>query len=185
MIEILVVLVVMALITGTLLSAYERILDVRIRLVTFTDSVGTPDLVSSWFRDSVDGLIADSKNGPNKFAGGRRRLSGLSLATPTGTPGVPTRILWELGFDPAEDRTSLRFQAGDGPQLAVASWPGDRGGFRYCQPDLQCYESWPPPQGTAEQLPAVIRLDLVKGSDAWPILAAPRDARDPPLARSS
>ena len=177
--EILVVLMIVAFISGILVTSFERVLDIRLRIASFLDTTETPTLVASWFRDSVGGLMADVKDGDDQFGGAQRRLTGLTVAPLNGPPGVPTRITWEIAYDRSEDRTYLRYQAPDLQQMAVASWPGDRGDFQYCGPDFVCHSAWPPPTGTASELPAFVILDAVKGSENWPVLAAPRSDRDP------
>ena len=178
LIEMLVVLVIVALISGVLFTAFERVLDIRLRLAAFLEGIDVPTLVAGWFRDSVEGLVPDVKGGVAPFVGEARRLTGLSLMPVEGVAGVPTRITWELDYQPDEARTYLRYQAENQAPLAIASWPGDLGGLYYCAPDLACYRSWPPTAGVAE-LPALIRLDAVRGERFWPILAAPRADREP------
>jgi prepilin-type N-terminal cleavage/methylation domain-containing protein len=69
LVEMLVVLVIAALISGVLLSAFERVLDIRVRLAAFLDGVDAPTLVADWFRASVGGLVPDAKTGRDRFAG--------------------------------------------------------------------------------------------------------------------
>jgi prepilin-type N-terminal cleavage/methylation domain-containing protein len=179
LIEVLVVLALVALITAILLFAFQRVLDIRVRLAAFLEGTDVPTLIAGWFRGSVDGLLPDVKDGGDQFAGTPRRFSGLSVAPIDGIAGVPTRISWELAFDPDRGRTYLRYQDGDGQPLTVASWPGDLGGLHYCAPDLTCYDNWPPPIEKPTELPSLIRLDAVRGTEFWPILAAPQADRDP------
>jgi general secretion pathway protein J len=179
LIEVLVVLVLTALITGILLLAFERVLDIRVRLAAFLEGTDVPTLIAGWFRGSVDGLLPDAKDGADQFSGTARRFAGLSVAPIAGMAGVPTRISWELAFEPERGRTYLRYRSGDDQPMTVASWPGDLGSLRYCAPDLSCYDSWPPPLPAAAQLPSLIRLNAVRGTEFWPILAAPRADRDP------
>ena len=176
LIEMLVVLVLVGLITGILFSAFERVLDIRLRLAAFLEGVDVPTLVAGWYRDSVEGMIPDVVGGAYQFAGGPRQMTGLSLMPVEGVAGVPTRISWELDYQEDERRTYLRYQAENQGWQAIASWPGDLGGFYYCAPDLSCYRNWPPAAGTAA-LPALIRLDTVRGTQFWPILAAPQADR--------
>lgn len=183
LIEMLVVLIIVGLVGAILFSSYQRILDIRIRLAAFLDGTDAPTLVAGWFRNSVEGLLPDQKDGADVFSGTPRRLVGLSTAPIDGTPGVPTRIVWELVFDAASTRTELTYRNGEAAPLTVASWPSDRGGLSYCGPSLTCSDSWPPPgttgQAPASQLPALIVLQAVRGIDDWPIAAAPQSAREP------
>lgn len=174
-----VVLVIVALISGTLLFAFQSVLDIRLRLAQFLDGTDTPNLVAGWFRETVDGLVPDAKDGTDAFSGAPRRLTGLSLAPLNGLAGVPTQITWEVAFNSSTGRTDLRYQAANQPQMTIASWPDDRGGFQYCDPSLVCYDRWPPPSGTASEVPSLIRLDAIRGTEAWAILAAPRNGLDP------
>jgi prepilin-type N-terminal cleavage/methylation domain-containing protein len=188
LIEMLVVLIIVAMISAIVVTSYQRILDIRVRLAAFLDGVDAPTMIAGWFRGSVEGLIADQKGGGDVFAGAPRRFAGLSVAAIDGTAGVPTRIAWELTFDPVTSRTALNYRRDDRAAMMVASWPGDRGQLRYCDPRLVCSESWPPTDRlgsqqpasrTASQLPSLIILDAVRGTEAWPIVAAPQADRDP------
>jgi prepilin-type N-terminal cleavage/methylation domain-containing protein len=179
-VELLTVLVLIGLLSYVLLTGFERVLDIRLRLSAFLDGVEAPVLVADWFRGTVGGLVADAADGPDRFAGSARRMTGLSLAPLNATAGVPTRITWEIVFDEQTDRNSLRYRNNDDPAMLIASWPGGAGGLRYCSPDLVCRDTWPP-DPKAAQLPLLIELDAVKGSDLWPILAAPLADRNPPL----
>lgn len=184
LVELLVVLVVVALISGVLLSAFERVLDIRVRIAAFLDGVDAPTLVADWFRSSVGGLVPDAKTGHVRFAGSARRMTGLSLAPLNATAGVPTPIAWEVAFDPDARRSYLRYRNGEAGEMTIASWPGDIGGLRYCGSDLVCHDSWPL-DDQSTQLPALVLLDAVKGSAPWEILAAPQSDRDtfPPERR--
>ncbi len=189
LIEMLVVLVITAAITAILLSAFERVLDIRVRLAAFLDGTDEPTLVAGWFRGSVDGLLPDAKGGDNVFVGAPRRFSGLTVAAIDGPPGVPAAIVWSVVYEADRGRTYLRYQAGTQSEWTIASWPGDSGALSYCEADLTCTGTWPLSQGAAPlgtvaavtppQLPAMIRLDAIKGNKPWPILAAPQAGRDP------
>ena len=171
-------MIIVALISGILFAAFARVLDIRVRLAAFLEGTDVPTLIAGWFRSSVEGLVPDFQGG-EQFSGGPRQFTGLSLAPVDGAPGIPTRITWQLRFDSGDRRTYLQYQSGDRPSLRVASWPGDLGGLAYCGPDLRCVDSWPPPAGGTSQLPVLIRLEAVRGTAFWPILAAPRSALDP------
>jgi prepilin-type N-terminal cleavage/methylation domain-containing protein len=177
LVEILVVLVIVALISGSVMLAFQRILDVRLRIAQFIDGTDTPNLIAGWFRDSVAGMVPDVKGGADQFAGSQRSFTGLTVAPLNGMAGVPTRITWQLDYSADAGRTYLRYQSGD-TGLTIASWPEDRGAIRYCAPDRACYDTWPPPQKTVQQVPSLIRLDIVKGTEAWPILAAPQSEHE-------
>jgi prepilin-type N-terminal cleavage/methylation domain-containing protein len=178
LVEIIVVLAIVALISGTLLAAFQRVLDVRLRLAAFLDGTDTPNLVASWFRESVDGLVPDVQGGADKFAGDARHFAGLTLAPLSGMSGVPTRVVWQLDFNADSGRTSLRYQAAADPGMTIASWPDNRGKLQYCTANLTCYDTWPPPKQRVSQVPTLIRLDIVKGTEPWAILAAPQSDRD-------
>jgi len=184
LVELLVVMVIAALISAVVLSAFERVLDIRLRLAAFLDGVEAPTLVADWFRGSVGGLVPDAAAGHDRFAGNARRLTGLSLAPLNATAGVPTKITWEVVFDENAGRSYLRYRNGEERKETIASWPGDYGGLHYCGSDLVCHDAWPL-DDRLTQLPALVRLDALKGSEAWAILAAPHGDRDtfPPERR--
>jgi hypothetical protein len=171
-VELLVVLVIVALIGVVLMTGLERILDIRLRLAAFLDGTDAPTLVADWFRGSVKAMVADAETGRDRFSGTPRSLAGLSLAPLNGTAGVPTRVTWEVDYEAAAGRTYLRYRNEDAAPMTIASWPGDYGGFRYCGADLKCYGTWPADKNST-QLPALVRLDAIKGDAKSPILAAP------------
>jgi hypothetical protein len=177
------VLALVGLLSFVLLSGFERVLDIRLRLTTFLDGVEAPVLVADWFRATIGGLVADSSNGPDRFVGRPRQMTGLSLAPLSGTAGVPTRITWEVIFDDQTGRSALRYHNDAGQPMTVASWPGDTGGLHYCGADLVCRDNWPP-DPRATQLPLLVQLDAVKGSEKWSILAAPLSDRAPLRGRN-
>lgn len=178
LVELLVVLVIVALISGVLLSAFDRILDIRLRLATFLDGVEAPTLVADWFRSTVDGLVADTRTGAGHFNGDAHHLTGLTLAPLDGAAGVPTVMVWEVVYDAGAGRTHLRYRDRNDHTMDIASWPGDLGDLRYCGADFVCRDRWPPDKDASE-LPLLIRLDAIKGDAPWPILAAPRADRTP------
>ena len=179
LVEVIVVLVIVALISGTVLAAFERVLDVRLRLAAFLDGTDTPNLIAGWFRESVAGLIPDVPQGSGEFKGTARRFSGLTLAPLNGMSGVPTPVVWQLEFKDDTGRTYLTYQAAADPRMTIASWPDDRGDIQYCTADLNCYDTWPPPRRRVAQVPTLIRLDIVKGAAPWAILASPQNDREP------
>ena len=91
---------------------------------------------------------------------------------------MPTRITWEVAFDADAGRSYLRYRNGEEREMTIASWPGEYGGLRYCGSDFVCHDSWPL-DPKSPQLPALVRLDAVKGSEEWPLIAAPQGDRDP------
>ena len=175
----LVVLVIVALISGILLTSFERVIDIRVRLAAFLDGTDAPTLIAGWFRDSIDGLLPDQKGGPDVFVADAKKLSGLTVAALDGIPGVPVPMSWELRFDAGSARTSLIYTNGSSRPLTVASWPGSRGMLQYCDQRMTCGDHWPLSDEGATQLPALIVLEAIRGDTYWPIAAAPQSARDP------
>lgn len=179
LLEMLVVMVIVSLVAGIVLTSYERILDIRIRLAAFIDGTDAPTLIAGWFRESVEGLLPDQKDGADVFVGTPRRLSGLTVAAIDGRPGVPTPMTWEIKFDGATRRTSLTYRNGTAKPMVIASWPGDRGTLQYCGPTLACADHWPATDEGSSQLPALVVLEAVRGDAIWPVAAAPRAIHDP------
>jgi len=180
LVEMLVVMVIVSLISGIVFFAFERVLDARERLAEFLDGTDAPNLIASWFRDDIDGIVPDAKGGNDMFSGAARQLSGLSLAPLDGMDGVPTRVIWAITYNPNTGRTYLTYTAANANPITIASWPDDRGDFRYCGRDLACFASWPPPNAKVAQVPSLVMLDTVKGTEDWVILASPTAAHDPP-----
>lgn len=185
LVEVIVVLLIVALFSGVLLTGFDRLFEIRLRLATFLDGVEAPVLVSDWFRSTVEGLVPDADTGRDRFVGEARRFSGLSLTALNQSPGIPIRITWELVFDAEAGRSYLRYRNATQAPMTIASWPGDAGRLLYCGSDLSCRDAWATKPGGPEreqqraQLPTLIRLDAVKGTEPWTILAAPVASRTP------
>ena len=89
LVEMLVVLMIIGLISAVLLTGFERVLDIRLRLAAFLDGVEAPVLVADWFRATVGGLVADPVRGAGPLrrpgAGNDRIVAGAAGGDGRGT----------------------------------------------------------------------------------------------------
>lgn len=170
LLEILVVLVISAMVSGILFQAYDLTLRLNrqfgIEFVASQQGV----MLADWFRQGMEGLQPDYPEGARKFKGEAKKLSGLSTSALTTDFGVPASITWELTFDTASGETALRGGAEGAP---LFSWPGTTGRFVYLDAKGEAHDSWPPPLGQWPQLPAAIRLEAGRNGAPYVIVATP------------
>ncbi|MEA2754935.1 MAG: ral secretion pathway protein [Aliidongia sp.] len=176
--EMMVVLIIVGMIAVSLFQGLERLNDVRGRLSPFLSASDREGLVNSYFRNAVNQIVADKLLAKNVFVGGPTGFSGLTLTPLAGDPGGPSVFRWDLVYDAAQDRTTLRYTGFDQKPLELRGWHGNKVNFAYLGPDLAWRDAWPPPLGKFKQLPLAIRLYAV--DDGIAIAAAIRGEKEPP-----
>ena len=170
LLEVLVVLVLAAMISGILFQAYDLTLRLnrQFGVEYFASQQGV--MLADWVRQSLQGLQPDYPDGPRKFKGEAKKLSGVTTSTLVADFGVPAAVAGDLTYDSGNDETALR----SGPDGApLFSWPGTAGRFVYLDAKGEAHDSWPPPLGLWPQLPAVIRLEARRNGALYVIVATP------------
>jgi prepilin-type N-terminal cleavage/methylation domain-containing protein len=155
LVETLVVLVLVSLIATLLTQSLVYVFSLRTRVLEQVDSTRQAALSERWYRQSVNGTVADLAELEREFVGTADGFSAVTLAPVHLDYGVPTRIRWELVSD--EDRHALTYEAEDAEGFTVLSWQGAPGGFRYLGHDGEWHDQWPPRFGVeTRQLPAAV-----------------------------
>jgi hypothetical protein len=201
--EVMVVIVIIGLISGTLISTLSQVFESRIRLAPLLDRNDQTILTASWFRSLIGGIIPDYPDGRGVFIGDRRGLRGQSVSPLGGGngftgPGIPT--LFTLTFEPVDqNRVALRYSTGlqsvdlanwstddaanintglhyyDG-QDWIDHWPLSDQEMRERAPLRSIRKAEPPP------LPVLVRIDIILGGQPF-VLAASPHGPDAPLPR--
>jgi prepilin-type N-terminal cleavage/methylation domain-containing protein len=158
LLEMMVVLVVVGLVSVSLFEALAQMGQVRDRLAPFLTASEREGPLNGWFRQAVNGLVADRVGGEHVLVGGANGFSGLTLEPLGADPGGPTPFQWALVYATSGDYTSLVYSGEGAPPREIRRWPGSKVSFSYLGPDLVWYDSWPPALKRARQLPAAVRL---------------------------
>ena len=173
LIEVLVVLILFSLIGGVLFQALERTYRLEERFGTELFNVQQGQMVTEWYRQTVQGLYPDSPGGHNLVRGTDREYSGLSSNPLSNEYGAPTPISWKIRSNQQTGGTELVYL--EGKQISsILAWHGINAKFIYFDEKQTPHERWPPALGLFPQLPSQIQL-LVKGSGEHSvIIASPR-----------
>ena len=183
-VEILVTLVLMSMVAAIVFGSLRQVIEARTRLRPYLDQSEQTTLVAGWFRQTVQGLMADYVNGRHRFTAKPEEFAGLTVSPLAGAPGTPTAFHWSLIYDDTRDVTVLEYNEPDADPMRVASWPGKQGAFSYYGLDQKWHTNWSPPDTldksqSVPQLPQLIRLGGVP-RDLFPmIVAGPRGSPFP------
>ena len=186
LVEVLVTLVLLSMVVAIVFGSLGQVLDARARLRPYLDRSEQTALVASWLRQTVQALVADYDTGKNRFTASANAFSGLTASPLLGPAGTPTAFTWALIYDPASDRTFLRYKEKPSDAVEIARWSGKDAVFSFYGQDQEWHDVWPPTDAgtstTAMQLPQLVRLGGLP-SELFPtIVAAPRAA---PIPRPS
>lgn len=178
LVEVLVTLVLLSMVAAVAFGSLRQVLEARDRLRPYLDRSQETTLVAGWFRQTVQGLMADYEEGKHRFAGTANEISGLTASPLVGPAGTPTPFRWAMRYDPTRDLTALEYEESPKQTLHIAEWSGRAGAFAYYTAEQKWQSGWPPgdsDQGKSiPQLPQLVRLSGAP-RDAVPlIVAAPR-----------
>ena len=183
LIEVLVALVLLGMVVAIIFGSLGQVVDARSRLRPYLDQAEETALVASWFRQTVQALVADYETGKDRFAATADGFSGLTASPLIGPPGTPTAFHWLLKHDPHADVTFLEYAERASNTIRVAGWSGHGIALSYYGRDQEWYRAWPPApleeSKGAPQLPQLVRLSGF-APDLYPtIVAAPRSSAVP------
>jgi prepilin-type N-terminal cleavage/methylation domain-containing protein len=184
LLEVLVTLLLLSMVAAIVFGSLGQVLDARARLRPYLDQSEETVLVASWFRQTVQALIADYDTGKNRFAANASAFSGLTASPLIGPPGTPTAFNWALKYDPTVDVTSLEYREERvANPIEIARWAGKDAVFSYYGKDQEWRRVWPPGDVDAStprlQLPHLVRLGGFPREVFPTIVAAPRAAPTP------
>jgi general secretion pathway protein J len=185
LIEILVVLVITGFIVTLLLQSLQQVFFLQKHFGHEIFYTQRGAMYADWFRQSINSLMPDYKEGKHKFSGDYRRMSGLTLAPLAQEAGALAPFVWRLEFDLSSGQTGLYYgnEVEKDSALPLLAWLGNDGRFIYTDAKNEAHDSWPPFLGAWPQLPSSITLESGSGERLRLIVAAPRSADTPPLSR--
>ena len=180
LIEILVVLIMVAMVSGVLFQALERSYSLQRRFGTELFKVQQGDMAINWYRQTVQGLYPDRAGAPDVFRGDASGFSGLST-NPLGEDfGGPTAVQWKLVTRVDAARTDLVYLDRKAESV-VLTWRGSKAKFVYYDEAQVAHDRWPPPLGLFPQLPRQIQIEANDGGDPIAIVASPMGPAEPIL----
>ena len=187
LVEVLVTLVLLSMVAAVVFGSLGQVLDSRARLRPYLDQSEETAIVASWFRQTVQALIADYETGKNRFTASANAFSGLTGSPLLEPAGTPTAFTWALNYDLASNLTVLEYSEKPSDTVDIARWSGKDAVFSYYGQDQEWRRVWPPTDlgtsTTAMQLPKLVRLGGLPSGLFPTIVAAPRGApvpRPPP-----
>lgn len=180
LIEVLVVLILVAMVSGILFQALERAYGLQKRFGTELFRTQQGQMVIDWYRQTVQGLYPDQAAGRNLFKGNDREFSALSV-NPLGPEyGAPTPIRWSLRSNLDTGAVELIYAESNGDTPLIA-WRGKDAKFVYFDAQQEPHDQWPPLLGLFPQMPS--QIQLLTSDDGLPIniVATPMGPTEPML----
>ena len=110
LIEMLVVLIITALVSGVLFQALERSYALQRRFGTELFKVQQGQMAVDWYRQTVQGLYPEQPNGSDLFHGDGATFSGLSTNALSDDFGTPAAIQWSLVASQPAGRVDLVYR---------------------------------------------------------------------------
>lgn len=180
LIEVLVVMIMVALISGVLFQALERAyrLQERFRVTLFNVQQG--QMVADWYRQTVQGLYPDYPDGASVFQGQEQEFTGLSTNPLSEDYGMPTPITWKLRRE-AQNGTAQLVYVDNEQETPVLSWRTKEARFVYLDDEHKPHDTWPPRLGLFPQLPAQIQIQTSDAGERIMLVASPMGPSTPPL----
>lgn len=178
LLEMMVVLILTAMVTGLLLQGLHQVFRLQTRFGSEMFNTQQGAMMTEWFRQSVNGLVPDHADGKNRFRGGGREFSGMTLSPLDVASDALLPFTWRIKFDPESGQTRLYYGSATGAP-PILSWPGNAGKFVYFDAGGGVHETWPPAFGKWPQLPRMIHLEIVAQGGGAVIVAVPKGLESP------
>ncbi|WP_460534373.1 prepilin-type N-terminal cleavage/methylation domain-containing protein [Chitinimonas naiadis] len=157
LLEMLVVMVITSLMATILFSGLHWVLQLRQRFTETASTAPNQAMYQAWFRQIIEGLQPDYREGKGYFRGSEREIAGMTTAPFTTEYGAPEQISLSLAYQAADNRTELRVML-RGQSYLLDSWPGRAGRFEYEDNAGQRTSVWEIKEASREQIPAAILL---------------------------
>jgi prepilin-type N-terminal cleavage/methylation domain-containing protein len=172
LLETIVTLVIVSLMVALLMQALSQVLNLRQRVLRLQSEARTAALQERWFRESLQGAIADLPDAFGEFQGSRQRLEFVS-AVPLDSDGLG-RVHWEIVRHAGG--LALAHQGPAGERFLVAEGPFVSAEFDYRGMDGEWQPGWTPEGDHREVLPRLVRFRAEGGRGRlhW-IVAVPAD----------
>jgi prepilin-type N-terminal cleavage/methylation domain-containing protein len=180
LIEILVVMIIMGMVSGILFQALASSYRLQQRFGAELFTLQHRQMATDWYRQTIQGLRPDYPDGPHRFNGSAQTFSGLTDNALRQPYGLPTAITWQLVPNPQAGATELQYQEG-AQATPILSWPHAQAHFVYIDDKRDPHDTWPPPLGSATQLPSQIQIVTRQGPASSYLIATPVNTASPPL----
>lgn len=180
LIEVLVVMIMVTLISGVALQALERAYRLKERFGLELFNVQQGQMATDWYRQSVNGLYPDYRDGANVFHGGEQEFTGLSTNPLSDDYGIVTPIAWKLHSQPQNGTTGLSYIENN-QETFILSWRGNQARFIYLDDTHTAHDRWPPRLGLFPQLPTQIQIQTKDAGENITLIASPMGPTTPPL----
>lgn len=182
LVEILVVMIITGFIVTILLQSLQQVFRLQTHFGHEIFHTQNGAMYADWYRQSINGLMPDHKEGKHKFRGERRQMRGLTIAPLGLENSAATPFVWRLEFEPKTGLSGLYYGESK-PEDPILTWEGSSGQFGYLDEKHDLHESWPPFLGKWPQLPAAIYLETGANNRRRLIIAIPRGPREPMIRR--
>lgn len=170
LIEALAALVISGMAAALLTDALFRAFDARARLQLVAQRSEEIDLVSEWWRDTVEATVEPRADRAGLFRGRADGFSGLTLAPLDDAFGAAQPYAWRFAED--GDGSLLIYEGRDGAPLTVMRFEG-RARFSYWSAQDGWHDVWPPQARPEERRPPLMVAAVVtEAGAAAPIIAA-------------
>jgi general secretion pathway protein J len=178
LIEVLVVLILVAMVSGILFQALERAYRLQNRFGSELFKVQQGQMAADWYRQAVQGLYPDQPEGQNIFRGKSQEFSGLSSNPLGDSYGTPTPITWKIR-EGQEDGTTELVYGEEKKETPVLIWRTSQARFKYMDAVQASHDSWPPPLGLFPQLPTQIQLVTSNLNEPINLVSSPMGPVEP------
>lgn len=177
LLETIVTLVIVSLMVTLLMQALSQVLNLRQRVLRLQDEARTAALQERWFRESLQGAIADLPDAFGQFQGDQEHFEFASVAL-LDAEGIG-RVRWEIVGNDGSSALIHRGPAGD--PMVVIEGPLASARFDYRGADGTWRPQWVVPareqaDGDPEALPRLVRFraQARTGEIHW-LVAVPAD----------
>ncbi len=171
LIEMLVVLIMVAMISGVLFQALERSYSLQRRFGTELFKVQQGQMATDWYRQTVQGLYPNELDADDTFRGDASSFSGLTTNPLADDYGAPTPFQWTLVTRSNQTSTELVYRDGSAP-TTVLIWEGTDARFLYVDEQKVVHDQWPPPLGLFPKLPRQIQMKATGAGEPIFIVAS-------------
>lgn len=172
LLETIVTLMIVSLMVALLMQALSQVLNLRQRVLRLQAEARTAALQERWFRESLQGAIADLPDAFGEFDGSPDRLEFVS-AVLLDSDGLG-RVNWEIVRHAGG--VALAHQGPAGERFLVVEGPLVSAEFDYRGTDGEWQPRWAPEGDDREVLPRLVRFRAEggRGRIHW-IVAVPTD----------
>lgn len=157
--EVLVVLVLVALISGMLMQGFGYVLRLRLNVTQQLKNQRTEQLQEYWYRNLISGIIVNTIEEKPLFQGDASSLQAQSIATLHAAGGVPQ--LFSLTLAAQDGAIILRYKISEHEEWILGRWNATDASFSYLDNEGAWVTAWPPKLGLAlQQLPNAVQLHI-------------------------